>query len=102
MHALSDPDKVGNADSAAVKKARGLLSLCDTRVVFRQAPGELDRATHDLGLTAAEREVVAGAGVGEALWKLPTKSFRVQTILSAREKAMFDTDHRMTTEGTRP
>ena len=101
MHALSDPDKVGHADSAAVKKARGLLSLCDTRVVFRQAPGELDRATHDLALTAAEREVVAGAGVGEALWKLPTKSFRVQTVLSAREKAMFDTDHRMTTEGTR-
>ena len=64
MHALSDPDKIGHADSAAVKKARGLLSLCDTRVVFRQAPGELDRATHDLALTAAEREVVAGAGVG--------------------------------------
>ena len=38
MDALSDPDKVGHADSAAVKKARGLLSLCDTRVVFRQAP----------------------------------------------------------------
>ena len=71
MHALSDPDKVGHADSAAVKKARGLLSLCDTRVMFRQAPGELDRATRDLALTAAEREVVAGAGVGEALWKLP-------------------------------
>jgi len=96
MHALSDPDKVGHADSAAVKKARGLLSLCDTRVIFRQAPGELDRATRDLALTAAEREVVAGAGVGEALWKLPTKSFRVQTVLSAREKAMFDTDLRMT------
>jgi hypothetical protein len=95
MHALSDPDKVGHADSAAVKKARGLLSLCDTRVVFRQAPGELDRATSDLALTQAEREVVAGAGVGEALWKLPTKSFRVQTILSDREKIMFNTDQRM-------
>ena len=95
MHALSDPDKVGNADSAAVKKAQGLLSLCDTRVVFRQAPGELDRATADLALTDAEREVIAGAGVGEALWKLPTKSFRVQTVLSDREKAMFDTDQRM-------
>ncbi|WP_420120925.1 ATP-binding protein [Nakamurella sp.] len=96
MHALSDPDKVGHADSAAVKKAQGLLSLCDTRVVFRQAPGELDRATADLALTQAEREVVAGAGVGEALWKLPTKSFRVQTILSDREKQMFNTDQRMT------
>jgi hypothetical protein len=96
MHALSDPDKVGHADSAAVKKAQGLLSLCDTRVVFRQAPGELDRATSDLALTQAEREVVAGAGVGEALWKLPTKSFRVQTILSDREKQMFNTDQRMT------
>jgi hypothetical protein len=95
MHALSDPDKVGHADSAAVKKAQGLLSLCDTRVVFRQAPGELDRATTDLALTQAERDVVAGAGVGEALWKLPTKSFRVQTILSEREKQMFNTDQRM-------
>lgn len=95
MHALSDPDKVGHADSAAVKKAKGLLSLCDTRVVFRQAPGEIDRATADLALTEAEREVIAGAGVGEALWKLPTKSFRVQTVLSAREREMFDTDQRM-------
>ncbi len=69
--------------------------LCDTRVVFRQAPGELDRATRELALTAAERDVVAGAGVGEALWKLPTKSFRVQTVLSDREKAMFNTDQRM-------
>jgi hypothetical protein len=96
MHALSDPDKVGHADSAAVKKAQGLLSLCDTRVVFRQAPGELDRATADLALTQAEREVVAGAGVGEALWKLPSRSFRVQTVLSDREKIMFNTDQRMT------
>lgn len=101
MHALSDPDKVGHADSAAVKKAKGLLSLCDTRVVFRQAPGELDRATADLALTEAEREVIAGAGVGEALWKLPTKSFRVQTVLSARERAMFDTDQRMVTPNLR-
>ena len=39
---------------------------------------------------------VGGAGdVGEALWKLPTKSFRVQTILSDREKQMFNTDQRM-------
>ena len=95
MHALSDPDKIGHADSAAVKKARGLLSLCDTRVMFRQAPGELDRAATDLALTAAEQEVVAGAGVGEALWKLPGHSYRVQTVLSAREKALFSTDDRM-------
>lgn len=101
MHALSDPDKIGHADSAAVKKAQGLLSLCDTRVVFRQAPGELDRATADLALTEAEREVIAGAGVGEALWKLPTKSFRVQTVLSDREKVMFDTDQRMVTPNLR-
>ena len=97
MHALSDTDKVGHVGSAAVQKARGLLSLCDTRVILRQAPGELDRAVTDLGMTQAERDVVAGVGKGEALWKLPTRSFRVQTVLTAREKALFDTDTRMTT-----
>ena len=99
MHALSDPDKVGNVGSAAVQKARGLLSLCDTRVVLRQAPGELDRAVSDLGMTQAERDVVAGVGKGEALWKLPTRSFRVQTVLTPREKALFNTDARMTVDG---
>ncbi len=99
MHALSDTDKVGHVGSAAVQKARGLLSLCDTRVILRQAPGELDRAVTDLGMTQAERDVVAGVGKGEALWKLPTRSFRVQTVLTAREKALFDTDTRMTVDG---
>ena len=99
MHALSDPDKVGNVGSAAVQKACGLLSLCDTRVVLRQAPGELDRAVSDLGMTHAERDVVAGVGKGEALWKLPTRSFRVQTVLTPREKALFNTDARMTVDG---
>ena len=33
--------------------------------------------------------------IGNQLRDLPTKSFRVQTVLSALEKVMFDTDHRM-------
>jgi type IV secretory pathway VirB4 component len=91
-HALSDADKTSDAGSAAAATARGLASLCDTRIAFRQAPGELDRTATDLHLTRAERDAVAALGKGEALWKIGTTGRRVHTDLGESETVLFNTD----------
>ena len=43
MHALSDVDKIGDTGTKEAALARGLVSMCDTRIVLRQAPGEMAR-----------------------------------------------------------
>jgi type IV secretory pathway VirB4 component len=95
-HALADADKTANAGSAAAATARGLASLCDTRIAFRQAPGELDRTSTDLHLSHAERDAVATLGKGEALWKIGTTGHRIHTDLGSTEAALFNTDTAIT------
>jgi hypothetical protein len=41
VHRLSDQEAAGGRDSEQVKLARGLLSDSQTKVIFRQPPGEL-------------------------------------------------------------
>ncbi len=91
-HALSDTDKAADAGSSAAATARGLIALCDTRVIFRQAPGETDRTATELTLTAAELEVLTSLGKGEALWKTGTTTHRIHTDLGVTEKSLFETD----------
>ena len=91
-HALSDTDKAANAGTSAAATARGLVALCDTRIIFRQAPGETDRTATELALTNHEREALAALGKGEALWKTGTETRRVRTDLGTVEAALFNTD----------
>lgn len=91
-HALSDSDKAADAGSSAAATARGLTALCDTRIIFRQAPGETARTATEIALTYPEREALTLLGKGEALWKIAATTRRIHTDLGATEKAMFDTD----------
>ncbi len=99
-HALSDADKTADAGTATAATARGLASLCDTRLAFRQAPGELDRTAADLHLTRAECDAVAVLGKGEALWKIGTTGRRIRTGLGTAEAALFNTDTAITASDT--
>ena len=95
-HALSDTDKAADAGSSAAATARGLVALCDTRIIFRQAPGETDRTATELALTGPERQALAGLGKGEALWKIGTETHRIHTDLGPTETGLFNTDaHRL-------
>jgi hypothetical protein len=71
------------------------LADSETRVVYAQPPGEVERAAPVLGLSSTEAEVVPHLRRGVALWKVGTRSFLVQHRLAPGEQAIVDTDARM-------
>ncbi len=95
LHRLSDLDTTGAVGSEQVGLARGLLSDSETRVVYAQPPGEVERAAPLLGLSSTEAELVPHLRRGVALWKVGTRSFLVQHRLSPHELSIVDTDERM-------
>ena len=95
LHRLSDLETTGAVGSEQVGLARGLLADSETRVVYAQPPGEVDRAAPLLGLSSTEAELVPHLGRGVALWKVGTRSFLVQHRLSPHEVDIVDTDARM-------
>jgi hypothetical protein len=95
LHRLSDLETTGAAGSEQVGLARGLLADSETRVVYAQPPGEVERAGPLLGLSSTESELVPHLRRGVALWKVGTRSFLVQHRLSPYEMAIIDTDAKM-------
>jgi hypothetical protein len=96
LHRVSDLRSVGASDSEQVALAQGLLADSETRVVYAQAPGELEAASELLSLSATETELLPQLRRGVALWKVGQRSFLVQHRLSAIERRMVDTDAAMT------
>ena len=98
-HKLADFEAVGGAGSEAQAIAKGLLASCDTRVQLAQDTGPLLMAREEIGLTDAECEHIASWGNahrGRAVWKVGrTRSFVVQSELSADERIITYTDERM-------
>jgi hypothetical protein len=101
LHRLSDLETTGVAGSEQVGLARGLLADSETRVVYAQPPGEVDRAASLLGLSSTEAEIVPHLRRGVALWKVGLRSFLVQHRLSPLETDIIDTDARMDGRGDR-
>ena len=95
LHRLSDLDSAGSAGSAQAGLAQGLLADSETRVVYAQAPGEVDHAGGLLGLSSTEAEIVPHLRRGVALWKVGGRSFLVEHRLSPLEGPLVDTDARM-------
>ncbi|MGD0321139.1 MAG: ATP-binding protein [Acidimicrobiales bacterium] len=92
LHRVSDLAAAGSAGSEQVGLAQGLLADSETRVVYGQPPGEVERAVPLLGLSATEAELVPHLGRGIALWKVGRRSFLVRHQLSAYETDLVDTD----------
>ncbi len=95
LHRLSDLTSAGASGSEQVGLAQGLLADSETRVVYAQAPGEVERAGALLGLSSTEVELVTHLHRGVALWKVGGRSFLVQHKMSVVETAIVDTDTRM-------
>lgn len=95
LHRLSDLRAVGAAGSEQVGLATGLLADSETRVVYGQAPGEVGAACDLLSLSETEAELLPQLRRGVALWKVGRRSFLVQHVLAARERALVDTDGAM-------
>jgi hypothetical protein len=96
MHRLSDLTAAGNEGSEQVQLAKGLLEDSETRVIYRQSWGEVEKARELLGLTQIEVEQIPNLQRGEALWRVGQRSFIVQHRLSPiYERELVDTDANM-------
>lgn len=95
IHRLSDLDAVGDQRSEARALAQGLLADCSTRIVYRQEADQLAASAAALGLTETERDLLAGLGVGQGLWRVRDRSFIVQHQMTHGEHEAFDTTARM-------
>jgi hypothetical protein len=95
LHRLSDLHAVGASDSEQVSLAEGLLADSETRVVYAQSPGEVERTGDVLGLTETEAALVTQLRRGVALWKVGQRSFLVEHRLSPEEQDLVDTDGAM-------
>src|SRR6266702_6023106 len=96
MHRLSDLTAAGDAGSEQVQLAKGLLEGSETRVIYRQSPGEVEQARELLGLTQTECDQIPSLERGEALWRVGRRSFIVQhRIDQVIEREIVDTDANM-------
>jgi type IV secretory pathway VirB4 component len=95
LHRLSDLSAAGVAGSEQVGAAQGLLSDSETRVVYAQPPGELERCADLLALSATEAGLLPRLGRGVALWKVAHRSFLVEHRLARAERQLVDTDAHM-------
>lgn len=90
-------DLVAQADdgTATSKIAAGLLADSATKIILRQAPDQLDAAVAHFGLTAPEASIVGQLTRGRALWKIGGTTAVVHHVLGPAERAIIDTDARM-------
>jgi len=94
-HKAADLAGSGDQGTARQAAARGLMSDCAVRVVYRQAAAEIPNAQALLGLSDREGEIVAQLGKGQALWQVGERSFVVQHHRSRIERALTNTDEGM-------
>ena len=99
IHALSDLDAVGEANSQSRNLALGLLRDCSTKVIYAQEPDQIERTCTGLGLSSAEGAELTRLRRGEALWRVgQDRSFIVSHRITAgasSEQVLFDTNGRM-------
>ncbi|MCK9897416.1 hypothetical protein [Frankia sp. AgB32] len=100
-HRLADFEAVGAAGSEAVAIARELVSSCDVRILLAQDTRPLADLADAVGLTDAERHLVASWGGGDrgrGLWKIAgIGGYPVQLVLTDAEAQLYHTDERMAT-----
>jgi hypothetical protein len=92
FHRLSDLSAVGDEGSEQVQIARGLISDAETRVIYRQSPGDVALLGEVLGLSGAERDLVPRLGRAVALWRIGARSTVVRHLLSSWEAPLVETE----------
>lgn len=95
VHRLSDLSGQADAGTATAARARGLLADAETKVVYRQAPGERAAAGDLLGLTGVEADWVCRLPRHRALWLVGGHGAVVDHLLAPDEVDLVDTDAAM-------
>lgn len=95
MHRLSDMQAAGAAGTRAVRLAEGLLAETEIRVVYRQAPDQIQYTQEQLALSNTEAELLADLPASVALWHVGRHRTIVQHRISTFERTLVGTDDRM-------
>jgi type IV secretory pathway VirB4 component len=97
-HKPADVTGSGDEGTARQAAARGLITDCATRVIYRQAAGEIPACVELFGLSEREAEIISQLHKGQALWQVGGRSFVVQHYRSRIERMLTDTDAGMTAD----
>ncbi|MGH2870060.1 MAG: VirB4 family type IV secretion system protein [Solirubrobacteraceae bacterium] len=93
-------DITGSGDQGTTRQAaaRGLITDCATRIIYRQAAGEIPACISLFGLSEREAEIITQLQKGQALWQVGNRSFIVQHYRTGLERQLTDTDAGMTAD----
>jgi type IV secretory pathway VirB4 component len=97
-HKPADVTGSGDEGTARQAAARGLITDCATRIIYRQAAGDIPACISLFGLSDREAEIVAQLHKGQALWQVGGRSFVVAHYRSRIERQLTDTDAGMSAD----
>ena len=100
-HKVTDAAAQADDGTAETKIAAGLLADCDTKIILRQDPQQLDTARRTFGLSETERTWIGALVKGRALWLVGGRRAVVEPCLTEPERLLVDTDQRMFPASTR-
>jgi type IV secretory pathway VirB4 component len=95
VHRVSDFGSQADDGTAASKMSAAIVSLSQTKVLFRTSRADIAATRAMLGLSEKEAELVAMLARGRALWKVGDHSAVVQHKVAEAEWAFARTDARM-------
>ena len=94
-HRPADLTAQSDDGTAIAKISAGLLSDIQTRIILRQPPDQVGVAAEMFALSERERSWIGQLVRGRALWRLQHRGAVVQTVLTAAEAELGDTDASM-------
>ena len=92
---ISDLASQADDGTATAKRAQGFVSEAETKVTFNQSGAEARASADVMDWTESETLLVPKLPRGRALWRVGEHGAIVQTILSARDVAMCDSNQAM-------
>jgi hypothetical protein len=95
VHRVSDFGSQADDGSAASKMSAAIVSLSQTKVLFRTSRADIAATRASLGLSEKEAELIALLARGRALWKVGDHTAVVQHKVAEREWSFARTDARM-------
>lgn len=94
VHRVSDLASGDDLGTLTSQLGVGLLADCETVVCFAQSDAEREHASTVLGIGEHARSL-AGLPRGVAIWRVASRLFLVEHMLSSSERAIVDTDQRL-------
>jgi type IV secretory pathway VirB4 component len=92
---ISDLASQADDGTATAKRAQGFVTEAETKVTFNLSGGEARASQDVMDWTESETFLVPRLPRGRALWRVGEHGAIVQTILSARDIAMCDSNQAM-------